>query len=279
MRLPYRLGLPAWAFPGWRGRYFDEAAPLASYARVFNAVEGNTTFYAVPEPATVAAWAEAVSGRDFEFCFKLPRSVTHGRRARFSDLQLLLSRVEVLGDHLGPFLVQLPQAFGPDDLPALDALLAQLPTDRRLVVEVRHPGFFENPQQLLPLLERHHAGRVCMDTRALYRGDRTHPEVAAALHEKPDLPVLDSVCGRLAFTRLVLHPDRISNRPWIDEWSGRLAAQLAAGHDVYMMVHCPNNLHCPELALALHESLTAIAAPGGIPPLPGWPIPQQGRLL
>ena len=60
--LPYRLGLPAWAFAGWRGRYFTaRPSQLASYARVFNAVEGNTTFYRTPDAATVTRWREAVT--------------------------------------------------------------------------------------------------------------------------------------------------------------------------------------------------------------------------
>ena len=51
----YNIGLPAWAFPGWHGRYFNTTpSALASYASVFNTVEGNTTFYHVPDERTVA---------------------------------------------------------------------------------------------------------------------------------------------------------------------------------------------------------------------------------
>ena len=33
--LPYRIGLPAWAFPGWKDRYFPaRPSALAGYARV-----------------------------------------------------------------------------------------------------------------------------------------------------------------------------------------------------------------------------------------------------
>ena len=33
----YRLGLPAWAFPGWKDRYFsDRPSPLASYTARFD---------------------------------------------------------------------------------------------------------------------------------------------------------------------------------------------------------------------------------------------------
>jgi uncharacterized protein YecE (DUF72 family) len=56
--LGYYLGLPAWGFPGWSGTYFPRPAgsesALGHYARVFNTVEGNTTFYRVPDAPTVA---------------------------------------------------------------------------------------------------------------------------------------------------------------------------------------------------------------------------------
>ena len=51
--LGYYLGLPAWGFPGWTGSYFPEpgagGSTLDHYARVFNTVEGNTSFYRVPD--------------------------------------------------------------------------------------------------------------------------------------------------------------------------------------------------------------------------------------
>ena len=53
--LSYRIGLPAWAFAGWQDRYFDSRDRLRQYASVFSTVEGNTTFYAIPAPATVQA--------------------------------------------------------------------------------------------------------------------------------------------------------------------------------------------------------------------------------
>lgn len=55
--LPYYLGCPSWSESAWReGLYPQNARPaefLGLYAQVFNAVEGNTTFYARPAPATV----------------------------------------------------------------------------------------------------------------------------------------------------------------------------------------------------------------------------------
>ena len=78
----YRLGCPFWSFEPWNGSlYTSDARPgdrLEQYARVFNTVEGNTTFYSVPNVATAARWRDAVPSH-FRFCFKLPRELTHDR--------------------------------------------------------------------------------------------------------------------------------------------------------------------------------------------------------
>ena len=78
--LPYFLGCPSWSEPAWRGALYPDSTRSADflplYASLFNAVEGNTTFYARPSPQTVARWAELMPA-DFRFCAKLPRDISH----------------------------------------------------------------------------------------------------------------------------------------------------------------------------------------------------------
>ena len=274
--LPYRLGLPAWAFAGWQGPYFspDDSA-LAQYARVFNTVEGNTTFYRVPDKTTVARWAEAVAGRDFEFCWKLPREVTHERDPDLELLDRFLQRLAPLDRYNGPLLLQFSDRTGPDQLDAVRRILERLPTERRHVIEVRHPLFFDQPEQLDGLIDEFDLGRICMDTRPLYQGDLDHPEVQRARHEKPQVPVLPSLANGLEFIRLVLHPDGFSNPPWIESAARRAAEALNRQEPVYVLIHCPNNQHCPELALAFHEVLGQVLQRSDWPPLPPWPVAQQ----
>jgi uncharacterized protein YecE (DUF72 family) len=268
-RLCYRLGLPAWAFPGWQGAYFRKSgAPLAEYARVFNTVEGNTSFYRIPSARLVASWREAVAGRDFRFCFKLPRTVTHEREPDFGDLATFLRAIEPLGDHLGPLLVQFPARFGPDSIERIETVLEHLPSGLSHALEVRHPAFFGQPECLDPLLERHGGARITMDTRALYQGDLDHPEVRAARHEKPDLPVIEDVHDNTRFLRLVLHPSDQGNEAFIEHWAGRVAGDLEAGRCSYVFIHCPNNLHCPAFAQRFHRTLARLSRAGTLPP---WP--------
>lgn len=276
--MPYRLGLPAWGFPGWAGRYFtNRPSRLASYARVFNCVEGNTTFYAVPDDAQVARWREAVAGTDLRICFKLPRTVTHEPRPSLEDCEAFFAAVEPLGRQLGPLLLQFPASFGPAQLNTLVDLLERVPQAMPRVIEVRHPAFFSDPQLLRPILDAYAAGRVTLDARPIHHADTTHPEVASARHEKPDLPVLDGAVNGRVFVRLVLHPDEAISAPYIERWASRIAAHIAAGVDCWFMVHCPNNLHCPAYAASFHDALRSRIAT--LAPLPDWPVPQQRTLL
>lgn len=252
---------------------------LASYASVFSAVEGNTTFYRIPDEKSVAAWLEAVHGRDFRFCFKLPRSVTHERNPDTGDLRRFLKVIEPLGDYLGPLLVQLPATVGPSNLRDLERLFARLPQRQRCVIEVRDRRFFDEPELLRPLLDRYRLGRVVLDSRPLHKGDRSHPDAQDALRKKPDLPVLPEVEHALEFVRLILHPDPSSNEAYLREWAPRIAHSIKRGDDSYMMIHCPNYLHCPPLAERFHGMLCKEHGMHGIAPLLPWPVPQQGRLI
>ena len=267
------LGLPAWAFPGWKDRYFtDKPSRLASYAAVFNTVEGNTTFYRVPDAMTVARWRTAVQQSDFRFCFKLPRDVTHERRPDLGTLRSFLDVIQPLEKHLAPLLVQFPATVGPDEIDDFDPVFEALIERYRFVVEVRHRAFFDDPELLQPILDRFGVGRVVLDSRPLYEGDRDHPEVLQALHVKPDLPVIPNVHNGVALIRLILHPDITSNSPYIEEWADRVAGYLRNGVETYMMIHCPNNLHCPPLARDFHEALCKRES---LSKLAAWPLPAE----
>lgn len=280
----YHLGLPAWAFGGWNGTYFtSEPSSLSSYASVFNTVEGNTTFYHVPDQKTVDSWRQSVEGTDFRFCFKFPRSITHERLPSLHDLEAFLETIKPLERYLGPFLLQLPSTVGAANLDKIESILQNIPEQYRCAIEVRHEAFFTQPELLEPILQRYSMGRVIMDTRPVFNGDQNHPEVLTALHKKPDLPVLGKVYNGLMMVRLLLHPDLLSNDLYIEQWVSRTAKALNAGCQCYMMIHCPNNQHCPDLALLFHQKLSQqLASSCGdvqLPPLSPWPVPQQEHLL
>lgn len=141
-----RIGTQGWTYPDWVGPFFPEGTRsprhLTLYARAFDTVELDSTFYAVPSATTVRSWVERTP-EGFTFCPKVPREITHERRLRDAagELAAFLDRMRELGSRLGPILVQLGPDFGPDEGPVLEAFLDLLPGDLRFAVEFRQSGW------------------------------------------------------------------------------------------------------------------------------------------
>lgn len=271
------LGLPFWGFEDWQGGlYTKDSRPadfLSQYGRVFDAVEGNTTFYAAPAPATVAKWGRE-SPDGFRFCFKLPRTITHD--AMLDDVAeetaRFLDGIAPLGDRLGPVMIQLPPQFDVRSLPRLEAFLASLPRDFRYAVELRDRELAEEgmPARLVDdLLEAEDVGRVIMDTRPLRDGPSDHPDILAARHKKPNLPVREVALSREPLVRIVFHPDPAVNERWLDRWSRILAGWIADGLEPFVFVHSPSNRESPAIARELLRRVDALEPVGSLPPWPG----------
>ncbi|HEX8431134.1 MAG TPA: DUF72 domain-containing protein, partial [Longimicrobium sp.] len=83
MSAPVRIGTQGWNYAAWVGPFYPDGtrAPdfLATYARAFDTVEVDSTFYAVPAAKTVKRWAERTPD-GFIFALKMPQEVTHERR-------------------------------------------------------------------------------------------------------------------------------------------------------------------------------------------------------
>src|SRR3954469_16097850 len=76
MSATVHVGTSSWADPGFVQEWYPPGLPprdrLPWYAERFDAVEVNSTFYAVPAAATVQRWAQATPD-DFTFDVKLHR--------------------------------------------------------------------------------------------------------------------------------------------------------------------------------------------------------------
>jgi uncharacterized protein YecE (DUF72 family) len=170
---PLRLGTSSWSSSDWRGSlYPPRARPgefLAHYARHFDAVECDATFYATPAVRTVAGWRDKTPER-FTLASKLPREITHDR-GLVDCADVLREHLRVmrgLGSRLGPIVAQFAyvargrdaaeHARGDDFRARLGKLLTLWPAEIELVVEVRNAGWIAPP--LLDLLRRHAVGLV-----------------------------------------------------------------------------------------------------------------------
>jgi uncharacterized protein YecE (DUF72 family) len=162
-----RIGCSGWNYAHWRnGVFYPPRLPprrwLEHYARHFDTVEVNATFYRLPTVEAVNGWVDG-SPPGFLFAVKMSRYVTHIKRLRGLEesLQLFYSRLAPLASSpkLGPVLWQLPETFRRDD-ERLGAALAALPPGRH-AWEFRHASWFAD--EVYGLLRRHGAALVVGD--------------------------------------------------------------------------------------------------------------------
>ena len=196
------VGTSSWADPGFVEEWYPEGMAsrdrLAWYAERFEAVEVNSTFYAVPDVKTVTRWAE-ITPKEFVFDVKLHRvlsrhsagldslppelrgkaDTTDRGRVRLDDkLEAALAQhvkeaIAPLREagKLGALLLQLTPAFSPrkHELAELEPLLEALAPDR-VAIELRHRGWVEDDRLETTLDWYEQAGAVFVAVDAP-RGD------------------------------------------------------------------------------------------------------------
>ncbi len=282
---PFYLGCPEWANADWRGSLFPEGAKpadfLRGYASVFNTVEGNTTFYALPRAEIIARWKDETP-ETFRFCLKMPQRLSHELRLQGveADLTQMFRTFAPLESRLGPLFLQLPASFGPRDLPALEAFLEQLSADFRYAVEVRHPEFFSRgpaENRLDALLQRHQVARMVFDTTELYSSTETDPDTREAQRKKPRVAFRDTVTTDHALVRYVGHLEDSRNLPALHRWADQVARWIQAGLTPWFFVHTPGDRTAPELAQTFHQ-LVRQRLPE-LPELPAFPQDPEAAQL
>lgn len=260
--MPYFLGCPSWNEPAWRGSFYPaglrSADTLSHYAATFNTVEGNTTFYARPAPATVQRWAEQMPA-GFRFCAKLPRDISHegDLRDHFGATLDFLRLLQPLGERVTPLWLQLPASFGPIRLGELLAWLDEF-SSRAIAVEVRHPAFFakgDEERLLNRCLQERGVERICLDSRALFACTSRDPAVLHAQSRKPRLPLRPAAFSGSPQVRFIGGPDLDANQPFLEPWLDKVAAWIEQGLAPHVFLHTPDNHLAAAQALRFHECL------------------------
>lgn len=245
---------------------------LKQYASVFNTVEGNSTFYGLPSHETIESWIDQTPPT-FKFCFKLPKGITHIKKLRNAEpeLKTFFNRLEPLGKRLGPFMIQLPASFSPDDTYLLNQFIQQLPRRFLYSVEVRHHAFYDqgrNERQLNQLLRTYKIDRVIFDTRKLHSVNKENEQWKAIQQRKPHLPVRFETTGRHPIIRYVGVNDTLNNEPYLKEWAIIIADWIKDGLHPYVFIHTPDEFYAPENARQFHQSFSELME---TKPLPRWP--------
>jgi uncharacterized protein YecE (DUF72 family) len=157
------VGTSGFSYKPWKGPFYPADLPdkqmLPYYAERFRSVEINNTFYRMPKPSVLEAWANEVP-EDFRFVLKAPQRITHFQRLKEAgdSVAYLLSVAGALGDRLGPLLFQLPPNLK-KDVPRLRDFLALLPPGQRAAWEFRNQSWFDD--EVFQLL-RDHQQALCI---------------------------------------------------------------------------------------------------------------------
>jgi uncharacterized protein YecE (DUF72 family) len=148
------LGTSAFTAAGWEGSFYPSgmkpADYLTYYATKFDTVEVDSTFYRTPAASTVSGWARKTPDH-FIFAVKVPQLITHEKVLVDcdADFKHFVDTMDLLGDKLGPMLLQFPYfnrsvfTSGAQFLARLKPFLKSLPRDHKFAVEIRNKNWLD----------------------------------------------------------------------------------------------------------------------------------------
>ena len=161
----YYIGTSGWHYEHWRGLYYPEGLPkskwLQFYARQFNTVELNNSFYHLPSEKAFSTWRDFAPD-NFVFAVKVSRFITHIKRLKNlgSAVENFLSRATFLQNKLGPLLYQLPPNMKRND-EILENFLSSLSQQYQHVFEFRNESWID--ESVFRILEQYDAGFCVFD--------------------------------------------------------------------------------------------------------------------
>jgi uncharacterized protein YecE (DUF72 family) len=224
---------------------YPERAPARTwfslYAERFDTVEINNTFYRLPEASTVDGWA-AQAPLGFCFAVKVGQFGSHRMKLRdaASWLPRHVDRVERLGPHLGPNLLQLPPRWR-RNAGRLDELLAVAPRHLRWAVELRDQTWVHD--DVFQVLEAHGAALCLHDLLADHPWERTASWTYVRFHGPRALS--QKYQGRYGGRRL-------------SPIAERLAAWREQGTDVYAYFNNDHHGHAVTDAAWLRQRMLGL---------------------
>jgi uncharacterized protein YecE (DUF72 family) len=235
------IGTSGWVYKHWIGCFYPPEMKqrewLAHYVRHFSTVEINRSFYRLPTHDNFRAWAEQVQERpDFVFAVKASRYLTHLKKLYGPEepIARLVGAAEGLGQHLGPFLYQMPPRWSADP-ERLRYFLDRLPQGYRTALEFRDHSWFA--PEILRIIEE----RGCALVRAI-GGWHTPLEV-------PDV-------GPFRYIRV--HGGQFGvglTEGELQFWAERIARDASQGLDVYVYFNNDPGCHAIYNGFRLREML------------------------
>src|SRR5213593_1992754 len=229
-------GTSGFSYPTWKGKFYPATLAgskmLGFYGERLNGVELNGSFYRTPPESTLLNWA-VQTPPGFRFCMKANRGLTYSAEAfdKVGLARIFSERIAILGDRLGPVLLQFPPT-RQKNVTLLDSLLSAL--RRPAAAEFRHESWFgEETYRVL----REHAAALVVTDEAKW----------------PRAPLVD--LGAVAYFRLRRGYTAASLGPWVAD----VASALAAHDEVH--VYFKHDRGSPALARRLLRLAAKESAP------------------
>jgi uncharacterized protein YecE (DUF72 family) len=137
----YFIGTSGWTYDHWKGHFYPQDLPKKSwfdyYAREFQAVEVNATFYRSFKDQTYHNWRQRAQ-QGFGYVLKAPQLITHRKYLLDvdDDIHTFYRSCSLLQDKFEMILLQVAPNT-PYDLERLQAALSAFPDPGRVAVEFR----------------------------------------------------------------------------------------------------------------------------------------------
>jgi uncharacterized protein YecE (DUF72 family) len=204
------VGTSGWTYPDWLGSFYPaDSKPqdmIQYYARYFRAVEIDSTYYTIPARSVVAGWKENTPP-GFVFAAQVPGVITHQKVMKDCqhELTTFLNSVELLGDRLGPLLLQFPY-FNRNTFASraqfdklLLPFLKTLPREFKFAVEIRNKNWIS--WDFLEILRDHSVAFVV---------------IAQAWMPSIDVlaRALDLLCGDFFYARFIGDRKEVKAQHW-----------------------------------------------------------------
>ncbi len=243
------IGCAKWGRSEWVGALYPlktkEKDFLENYVQHYNSIELNATHYKVYDEAMIKKWSEKAGKKDFKFCPKMYKGVTHFGSLKGKEFltEEFLKGILAFKEHLGPIFIQVSEAFSPKRKEELFDYLKTLPKELSFFVEVRHPEWYSDEaisEEYFNTLKKLKLGAVITDTAG--RRDCAHMHLT--------MPK--------TFIRYVGNSLHKTDYMRIDDWVKRIKFWLNNGlKELYFFMHMHDEAKSPELTAYLTDELNA----------------------
>lgn len=237
-----RIGTSGWSYEHWKELFYPKNLSrrdwLEFYARQFDTVEINSSFYRLPKKENFENWAKKTP-EDFTFSIKASRYLTHVKHLKESDgaVNKFIETLEPLGDKTGPILFQFPPNWKKDII-RLSEFLKMLPRKYRFVFEFRNNSWFD--EETFSYLHKNNC--------------------AACFSSSPNFPTTETVTADFVFIRMhgakILYGSKYSTKE-LEQWASKIINWLRRGLDCYIYFNNDTNAYAIENAKELKKRLKA----------------------